>query len=218
MEKKCDDDMQEIEAEIIPLDLVDLISGGVRVDQRRIYLFGPVDTISILSVVQAIHIFEAKDKKKDIELFINSDGGFVDDCFALIDAMDASPCDIKTVILGRAASAACLIASNGTLGKRYSGRNAEFMYHESSGDLPQVKLSEMKYWKEEMTRIENKCNKVFSRNTGQTLTVINEMFSNRHLDRWMTPSEARKFGIIDKILPVKRAVKNKIKKQGGKSK
>jgi len=203
----------QVEVEITPMDLMEMI--GSKIDQRRIYLFGPVDTESILSVIESIHFLEQKDKNQDIELYINSDGGYVDDCFALIDVMDVSPCDIKVVVLGRAASAACLIASNGTQGKRYSGRNAEFMYHESTGDLPPVRPSEMKYWKEEMTRIENKCNRIFSRNTGQSLKIINDMFSNRHLDRWMIPLEAKKFGIIDKILPVKKRINNKENKEDG---
>jgi ATP-dependent Clp protease protease subunit len=206
--RKKDNIDDQLEVEITQLDLMEMI--GAKIDQREIYLFGPVDTNGILSVIESIHFLEKKDQDRDIELYINSDGGYVDDCFALIDVMDASPCDIKVIVLGRAASAACLIASNGTYGKRYSGRNAEFMYHEPTGDLPPVRLSEMKYWKEEMTRIENKCNRIFSRNTGQSLKIINDMFSNRHLDRWMVPLEAKKFGIIDKILPIKKRVNKKI--------
>jgi len=180
---------------------------GAKLDQRKIYLFDFIETPSILRVIENIHYLEKKSKKADIALYINSDGGYVEDCMALIDVMDTSPCHIKTIVLGKAASAACLIASNGSQGKRYAGRNSEFMYHESLATLEEVKASQMNYWRKEFERIEKKCNQMFSKNTGQDLNIIAEMFLNRNLDNWMTAKEAKKFGIIDHILPARRRTK-----------
>lgn len=186
---------------------------GTKIEQRNLYLFSQVDSESMLSLIEGIHFFENKSKEKDINLYINSDGGYVDDCLALIDVMDSSPCDIRTIVLGRAASAACLISSNGTIGKRIAGKNADFMFHESYGMLPEVRGTELPYWKNEFERTENKIRKIFSKNTGQPIDKIVETFLSKNLDRWMTALEAHKFGIIDKIMTSKRRpIKNGTKK------
>jgi len=167
---------------------------------RSIYLFGFVNRQNILSVIAQIHFCETLSDKEDITLYINSEGGYISDCFALIDVMDCCKCDVSTVVLGTAASAACLIASNGTRGKRCSGKNAEFMYHESYGDLVDVSHSQMIYYMEQFTRTQQKLDKMFKRNTGKSISVIREKFLEKNLDKYMNASEAKDFGIIDKIL------------------
>lgn len=177
-----------------------------KIELRKIYLFEPIYSSSILNVIANINILEKKDSKADIELIINCDGGNVQDCLALIDVMDNCQCDIKTVILGRAASAACLIASNGSPGKRFAGKNAEFMFHEAYSTIPEVRRSQMNYWRKEFDRMEKKCNKILSRNTGQSEKIITEMFLSTNMDNWLTAQEAKKFGIIDKILSSRRKI------------
>lgn len=174
-----------------------------RIEQRRIYLFGDIDTEKIQYVIQQIHVMERR-SDDDIELIINSDGGYVSDSLALIDAMDTSLCDVATTVVGVAASAACLIASNGTYGKRSAGRSSDFMYHETYGSMFDVRPSEVRYWHGEFKRTENKCLIIFARNTKKTIKKIKSIFYSTHLDRFMTSTEAKKFGIIDFILPVRR--------------
>lgn len=193
---------QEIE---IPIDnlsgVFSLLEG--KMEQRKIYLFEDICPESVVNVISQIHFLEEKDPNEDIELYINSDGGFVLDGLALIDVMNSCSCDIKVFVIGRAASAACLIASNGTEGKRYMGKNSECMYHQSYSDLPDVKLTDIEYWKKEISRIQDKCNRIFSKNTKQSIETIGEMFFSGGKDRWMTASEAKKFGIVDKIMKTK---------------
>lgn len=176
-------------------------------ETRGIYLFGEVNEGSILMLISQIHTLIERDDKEDIMLYINSDGGNVQDCLALIDVMNAAPCDISTCAIGRAASAACLIASNGTPGKRYGGRNAEFMFHELYGDVIDLKYSEIPYYRELFKRQTKTVNRIFSRNTGKTMKDVKALFMNNNLDKWITSVEAQKFGIIDRILPSRRRSK-----------
>ena len=179
------------------LDIVD------RFKNRRVYLFGDICTFNILVVVNQIHILENRDPDTEIDLYINSGGGYVIDCLALIDTMDASPCDFKVTVLGMAASAACLIASNGTPGMRYAGRNSEFMFHEVSGPVPDMKMSELEYYGKETKRVQDKFNRIFTRNTGLSITQMKKEFY-RPMDKFLTATEARKFGIVDHVLTPRR--------------
>ena len=215
IETECEEDISSTEEMDKLSMLFELID---RLDNRMVYLFGEIEQSTILDVIAQIHILEKK-SNEDITLFINSDGGYISDCLALIDVMNSSLCDIHTVVLGRAASAACLVASNGTIGKRFAGKNSEFMYHEATSFLPEVKPSQMSYFAKEFARIEQKCNRLFMQNTGRCLDDIKEVFLSSYLDRWMAAREAKQFGIVDKILTSKRKVfleKKALRKRGKK--
>lgn len=170
---------------------------------RSIYFFGSVDKQSVLNAISQIHLCESMGKE-DIFMYINSDGGFINDCFALIDVMDNSPCDINTIVLGTAASAACIIASNGTSGKRFAGKNSEIMYHESYGNWFEVKSSEINYYAQELIKTQERCDAILKRNTGKTTSEIKKCFLEKRLDKFMTAKEAKEFGIIDEILSTRR--------------
>lgn len=179
-------------------------------ETRHVYLTGEINELNIISVISQIHILEKKGEE-DISLFINSDGGVIQDCLALIDVMDVSPCDIATYTIGRAASAACLIASNGTVGKRFAGPNAAFMFHEVYGDVFDFKYSNLSYYRDLFNRETKRVNKIFSRNTGKTIKEIKNLFLAEDLDKWLTSEEAVKFGIIDKVMSIKRKKHNPVK-------
>jgi len=209
-EKNFEDEVMESLPEEL-VSLLELLSGNF-LTGRKIYLFGDIVTENILSVIEQIHSLEEKGDE-DIEIFINSNGGYVVDCLALVDVMDASNCDIQTTILGIAASAACLIASNGTKGKRYAGFNSVYMFHEVVTDIPDFKASNAKYHTEETERIQKRFTTIFSKNTGKTSKEIIEKFykNENNLDVFMTATQAKKFGIIDKIISGKNK-KKRVKK------
>ena len=192
------------------LQLLESMNGNPTL--RKVYLFGEVNTRSILNVVSQIHLMEA-DNNEDIEIYINSAGGYVIDCFALVDVMNSSPCDFKTIVIGQAASAACLIASNGTSGKRYAGRNAEFLWHEVFGAIPELRHSEIAFWKRETKRPQEKFNRIFSQNTGRTLKEINDNFYNNKMESYLSAQQAKDFGIIDHLMRHKKreAIVRKVK-------
>jgi ATP-dependent Clp protease protease subunit len=118
--------------------------------------------------------------------------------------MDSSPCSISTYTLGRAASAACLVASNGSKGKRFAGKNAEFMFHEIYGDVSDLKYSDIIYYRNLFKKQLRTVNRIFSKNTGKSNKEIKATFMDDDLDKWMSATEAKKFGIIDKISCGKR--------------
>jgi len=180
-----------------------IVEMAEKLRNRKVYIFGDICTYNILVVIHQIHVLEDRDPDSDIELYINSGGGYVIDCLALIDVMDASPCDFKVVVLGMAASAACLLASNGAEGKRYAGRNSEFMFHEVSAPIPDMKMSDMKYYKTETKRVQDKFNRIFSRNTGLSVGVLRKEFY-KSKDKFLTATEARKYGIIDHVVTPRR--------------
>ena len=180
---------------------------------RKVYLFGEVNTRSIWSVISNIHMLESE-SNEDIELYINSGGGYVIDCFALVDVMNSSPCDFTTIVVGQAASAACLIASNGACGKRYGGRNSEFLWHEVFGAIPEVRHSELAFWKRETKRPQEKFNRIFSQNTGRSIKEINDNFYHEKMESYLSAQQAKDFGIIDHLLRHKKreAIIRKVKK------
>ena len=191
------------------LQLIESMNGNPLL--RKVYLFGEVNTHSIWSVISQVHALESE-SNEDIELYINSGGGYVVDCFALVDVMNSSPCDFKTIVVGQAASAACLIASNGACGKRYAGRNSEFLWHEVFGAIPEVRHSDLAFLKKETKRPQEKFNRIFSQNTGRAIKEIQESFYQQR-DRFMSAQQAKEFGIFDLFLRHKKreAIIRKIK-------
>ena len=179
-------------------------------DRRKIYIFAPIDPTVSGTVISAIHFMEDV-SDDDIEIIINSPGGAVVDCWAICDAMDSSPCDFVTKTYGFAASAACLIATNGTPGKRYSGKNSEFMFHEVYGPIEDMRASTAREIVKDSIHYQKKFTKIFSRNTGMTPKEIDKEFYAVTKDKFISAKEAKKFGMIDHILPVKRKT---VKKDG----
>jgi len=184
-------------------DLTVFIDYIRKISNRKVYFFGDVNKISVLSAICQINFLEKIDPGKDIEIVINSGGGSVTDCFALIDAMNISNCDFKILVLGMAASAACLIASNGTKGKRFAGQNAEFMFHEIISEIPPAKTSEVVHYEKGIVRIQKRFSRVFSKNVDRSEKEIQDMFY-KEKEKFMTANEARGFGIIDYVCRGKR--------------
>ncbi len=203
--KNDDEDENYDDSELNDVDISDDIRNfELYPEDRKIYLFGPININSILMVIKKIHFLEKFDKYQDIELIINSDGGVIDDTFALIDVMDNSPCQFKIVVVGRAASAACIIAANGTHGKRYCGRYTEFMFHDVWGTIEEVQAIDIPYHLKEFRRCQAKLLKIFAKNTGNKKDEIVKNFILTRNDKYMTAYQAKKCGIVDHILPCKK--------------
>lgn len=201
--KNDDDDYDDSELDDVDIS-EDIRNFELYPEDRKVYLFGPINIKSILSVVKKIHFLEKLDKTQDIELIINSGGGVVDDTFALIDVMDNSPCLFKIVVLGIAASAACVIAANGTYGKRYCGRYTEFMFHDAKSSIEDVQAADLPYHLKEFRRCQAKLLKIFAKNTGNKKDEVVKNFILTRNDKYMTAYQAKKFGIVDHILPCKK--------------
>ncbi len=170
-----------------------------RLLKERIIFLGEMidDHVANLTIAQLLFL-EAEDPKKDIKLYINSPGGSVTAALAIYDTMQLVKPDVMTVCIGQAASAAAVLLTAGAAGKRMSLPNARMMIHQVMGGV-EGQARDVEIQTKEMMRIKNQINNILVKHTGQNLKKI-ESDSDR--DFFMTPDDAKNYGLIDRILAV----------------
>lgn len=165
-----------------------------------IFLGGPIDDHTANLVIAQLLFLQAEDPKKEISLYINSPGGSVTATLAIIDTMQHVKNDISTVCVGIAASGAALVLSSGTKGKRMALPNSEVMIHQplggAEGQASDIEISAKHILKTRVT-----LNKLLAKNTGQTVARIEKDVDR---DFFMDAEEAKKYGIIDQVMSVKK--------------
>ena len=147
-------------------------------------------------VVAQMLFLENEDSKKDIIFYINSPGGSVYDALAIYDTMQYVKCDIQTVGIGVQASAAAVLLSSGTKGKRLLLPNATVMIHQPSAGT-RGKVTDMEIDLKEGLRVKKLINEILAKNTGQKLARIEKDVDR---DFWMTASESKDYGLVDKVI------------------
>lgn len=164
--------------------------------ERIIFLTGEVnDDISSLVCAQLLFL-ESEDPKKDIFLYINSPGGSVTSGMAMFDTMNYISCDVNTICIGQACSMGSLLLTAGAKGKRFALPNSQIMIHQPSGGF-QGQATDMEIRTKLILDMKKRLNKIYSERTGQKLSVIEKAMER---DNFMTPEEAKKFGLIDHII------------------
>ena len=164
--------------------------------ERIIFLTGKIDD-SVAAVVSAQLLFlESQAPDKDIFMYINSPGGLVTAGMAMYDTMQFVKCDISTLVIGQACSAGSLLAMAGSKGKRYALRNSRTMIHQPSGGYS-GQATDILLHAEEITKIKKRLNQMYSEHTGQPIEVIDDAMER---DKFMSPEEAKAFGLVDKII------------------
>ncbi len=166
---------------------------------RIIFLGGPVDDHMANIIIAQLLFLESEDPKKDIFLYVNSPGGSVSAGLAIIDTMRHIKPDISTVGVGIAASMGAMILSSGKKGKRMILPNAEVMIHQPSGGTEGM-ASDIEISAKHILKTRENLNKMLAKNTGQPLSQIEKDVDR---DFFMTAEEAKKYGIVDKVLPAK---------------
>lgn len=164
--------------------------------ENIIFLSGPIDDDTANIVIAQLLFLQSEDSKKDISLYINSPGGSVTAGMAILDTMAHIKNNVSTVCVGMAASMAAVILSSGAKGKRYALPNAEIMIHQPHGGV-EGQASDIEISARRILKNRENLNKILAKNTGQTLEKIEKDVDR---DFFMDPSEAKKYGIIDKIL------------------
>merc|ERR1719195_838602 len=163
---------------------------------RIICLMGPVDDyISSLIVAQLLFL-QSESVKKPIHMYINSPGGSVTAGLAIYDTMQYILPPISTWCVGQACSMGSLLLSAGTAGMRHSLPNARIMVHQPSGGAS-GQATDILIQAEEITNLKKQLNMIYVKHTGQSLETIHETLER---DKFMDPTEAKEFGLIDKIL------------------
>ena len=163
---------------------------------RIIFLGGPIDDDSANIVIAQLLFLQSEDAKKDISMYINSPGGSVTAALAILDTMNFIKADVSTVCVGLAASAGALLLSAGKKGKRFALTNSEIMIHQPSGGA-EGRAADIEITAKQILRIRENLNKILAANTGQPLSKIQKDVDR---DFFMNAEEAKKYGIVDKIL------------------
>ncbi len=163
---------------------------------RIIFLGEPIDDHVANTLIAQLLFLEAENPKEDIKIYVNSPGGSVTAALALYDTMQYMKCDVATICIGQAASAAAVLLAAGTKGKRYSLPNSRILIHQVMGGV-EGQQKDVEIQAKEMLRIKNVVNEILSKHTGQPVKKI-EQDTDR--DYFMSAEEAKKYGMIDKII------------------
>ena len=168
-----------------------------RLLKDRIIFVGGVINDEVANIVIAQLLFlQKEDSTKDIMMYINSVGGSVDAGMAIYDTMNHVKPNVSTIAIGMAASMWAFLLSSGKKGKRFSLPNSSILLHQPSGGA-EGQASDIEISAKRILNIRENINIILSKNTGQKKSQI-EKDADR--DFWMTPKEAMKYGLIDKII------------------
>ena len=164
---------------------------------RIIFLGTPIDDHVASLVVAQLLFLDAEDSEKDIYLYVNSPGGYVSAGLAIYDTMQYIKPDVVTICIGQASSMGAFLLAGGKKGKRSALPNARIMIHQPLGGA-EGQASDIKIQADEILYLKQTLNKILTDNTKKTLKQI-EKDTDRNF--FMSPEDAIKYGIIDKILP-----------------
>ena len=197
------DPLENLSNNLIPM-VVEQSSRGERaydiysrlLKERIIFLTGPIDD-NVASLVCAQLLFlESENPKKEISFYINSPGGIVWSGLAMYDTMQYISSKIMTICIGQAASASSLLLTAGEKGMRFSLPNSRIMVHQPSGGY-QGQVTDIEIQTNEIIKIKKRLNKIYAKHTGKD---IKEVESIMERDKYFSPDEAIKFGLIDKVV------------------
>ena len=164
--------------------------------ERIIFVSGPVhDGMSTLISAQLLFL-EAENPSKDISMYINSPGGVVTAGLSIYDTMQYVRPRISTLVIGQAASMGALLLAGGEKGARFSLPNSRIMVHQPSGGF-RGNATDLLIHAEETHRLKHRMNEIYVEHTGRTLDEVERALDR---DRFMSPQEAKEFGLIDEIL------------------
>lgn len=164
--------------------------------ERIIFLGDVIDDGVANTVIAQLLFLESESKEKDIKLYINSPGGSVTAGLAIYDTMQYVKPDVATICVGTAASMAAVLLAAGAKGKRCALPNADIMLHQVMGGVEGPAI-DIKIRAEHILKVRDRINKILAKHTGQDLDKIAQ---DTDRDFYMSPEEAKKYGIIDKII------------------
>ena len=164
--------------------------------ERIVFLGGEIDDDVANIIIAQLLFLQSEDPKKDISLYINSPGGYIHSGLAIIDTMNHIKPEVSTVCVGMAASMGAMILSCGAKGKRFVLPNAEVMIHQPLGGA-QGQASDIEINARHIIKSREILNKMLAKNTGQPLEKVAKDVDRNY---YMSAEEAKKYGIIDKIL------------------
>jgi ATP-dependent Clp protease protease subunit len=167
---------------------------------RIIFLGTGINDQVANAVIAQLLFLESQDSKADIKLYINSPGGHVSAALAIYDTMQFIKPDVSTICVGTAASAAALLLAAGKKGKRLGLPNSEVMIHQVMGGT-EGQATDIDIHAKHILKTKQRLNEILAKHTGQKVEKV-EKDSDR--DYYMSAEEAKKYGLIDKIVEKKK--------------
>jgi ATP-dependent Clp protease protease subunit len=165
-------------------------------ENRIIFLAGPIEERTASVVIQQLLYLQSIRRNQDVNLYINSPGGLVDQTLAIYDTMQFMGSEVATYCIGQAASGAALILMAGTKGKRFILPNAKVMLHQPYGGIT-GQAEDIRIQAEEVLRDKVRINAIIAKCTGK---AIEEVAEQTERDRYLNAEEALAYGIVDEIL------------------
>jgi len=164
--------------------------------ERIIFLVGPVnDNVSTLVTAQLLYL-ESENPKKEISFYINSPGGLVTSGLGIYDTMQYIKPSVSTLCIGQASSMGSFLLSAGEKGKRFSLPNSRIMVHQPSAGF-QGQATDIEIHAKEILDLKERLNKIYSKHTNKSGSEIKKALER---DNFMTPTEAKDFGLIDEVV------------------
>jgi len=164
--------------------------------ERIVFIGTPVDdTVASLTIAQLLFL-EAESPDKDISIYINSPGGSVTAGLGILDTMNYIKPDVATICMGQASSMGAVLLSGGKKGKRSALLNSRVMVHQPWAGM-QGTASDIQIHAQELLAMKERLNKILADQTGQTIKKITD---DTDRDFFMTVEEAKKYGLIDRVL------------------
>ena len=164
--------------------------------ERIIFLVGPInDNVSSLVTAQLLFL-EAENPKKEIYLYINSPGGLVTAGLGIYDTMQYIKPEVSTLCIGQAASMGSFLLAAGQKGKRFSLPNSRIMVHQPSAGF-QGQATDIEIHANEVLSLKKRLNEIYSIQTGKSVEDIKKALER---DNFMTPENAKDFGLVDKVV------------------
>ena len=174
-------------------------------DERIVFLWGEINPGTAGGLIMRLLELQAKSPDRDINLYINSPGGAVDDTLAIYDTMHFLTCDVQTYCVGQAASGGAMILAAGTKGKRFALPHSQIMIHQPWGGVT-GQATDIQIQAEEILRAKRVLNELLAKHTGRAVEQIEQ---DTERDRYMTPEEAVKYGIVDEIVQAPKKIAKK---------
>lgn len=169
--------------------------------ERIIFLGGPVSDGMANTIIAQLLFLEHEDPKKDIKLYINSPGGSVSAGLAIYDTMQHVKCDVSTIGVGISASMGAVLLAAGAKGKRFILPNSEVLIHQVMSEGIGGQATEIEISAKHILRMREQLNQILAKHTGQSLSKIQK---DTDRDYWLSPQEAKEYGLVDEIIKVKK--------------
>ncbi len=167
---------------------------------RIIFIGTPIDDYIANLVVAQMIFLEGEDPDRDINLYIQSPGGVVSAGLAIYDTMQFVKCPVSTLCMGLAASMGAVLLTAGATGKRYCLPNAKVMIHQPLGGAS-GQASDIEIATREMLKTREQLNNILAKHTGKP---VEQIVKDTDRNYWMTPEEAKAYGLVDEIIEKRR--------------